>query len=274
MDTKQKVEKVGRQIIEAFKTPEALPAVLAPMFLKVKGNIPCRSWSWSNQFIAAINGTTDARGFKQWKGVNRKVTKGSKAFYILGPCTKKIDDPETGEPKTIIYGFKAIPVFRVQDTEGEDLETADPEIDAWLDSLPLIDVARDWGLDVTVFSGRSGSHLGSYRHGKAITVGVSNLSTWLHELVHAADDRLGTISKRPGQQLDNETVAEFGGAILAELLGFPQDADLGGCYSYLTSYAKAEGKDTVNVCCEFLDRTCKAVSLILETQPEAQEVAA
>jgi hypothetical protein len=50
------------------------------------------------------------------------VVKGARAIYILGPITAKVPakDAVTGEPTeaTIIRGFKAIPVFRVEDTEG------------------------------------------------------------------------------------------------------------------------------------------------------------
>ena len=45
--------------------------------------------------------------------------KGSKAFYIIGPVIKKIK--EENEEKQILAGFKAIPVFRIENTEGEPI---------------------------------------------------------------------------------------------------------------------------------------------------------
>jgi len=37
---------------------------------------------------------------------------------------KKIHDEKTGEDKTILYGFKSIPVFRYEDTNGADIPEA------------------------------------------------------------------------------------------------------------------------------------------------------
>jgi hypothetical protein len=42
---------------------------------------------------------------------------------------------------------------------------------------------------VTTFTGEGSGRLGSYRPG-AITLGVENLSTWSHELVHYAASRI------------------------------------------------------------------------------------
>jgi hypothetical protein len=56
-------------------------------------------------------------------------------------------------------------------------------------------------------------------------VGVKNLATFAHELLHSADDRNGTMTEN-GQQWRSETVAELGGAVLLRLLGFEDDVDL------------------------------------------------
>ena len=69
--------------------------------------------------------------------------------------------------------------------------------------------------------------LGQYRHGTGIALGVENLSTWCHELVHAADDRNG---KLRGKKVRKETVAELGGAVLLSILGYENKTDLGGCW--------------------------------------------
>ena len=91
-------------------------------------------------------------------------------------------------------------------------------------------MAESWGITVDAYNGREGAALGKYRGGQSIALGVENLATWCHELVHAADDRAGTITKLPGQQLDNEVVAELGGAVLLEVLGLEADSDRGGAW--------------------------------------------
>jgi hypothetical protein len=82
--------------------------------------------------------------------------------------------------------------------------------------------------------------------------------------VHAADDRLGTLQER-GQHWRSETVAELGGAVLLCCLGQDHHADLGGCWQYIQSYARENGKDPANAAMSILGRLCKAVALILET---------
>ena len=192
------------------------------------------------------------------------VRKGEKAFYILGPLKKKITDKETGEEKSIVVGFKGLPVFGFEQTDGEPLPIGDPDIERWIESLPLLDVAKKWGLSVDVFNGETAGYLGVYRRRAGIALGVQNWSTWAHELVHAADDRNGSF-KELGQHFRSETVAELGGAVLLELLGFSHEADLGGCWEYVKGYAEMEKITVVDACMKTLDRTCKNVALILDT---------
>jgi antirestriction protein ArdC len=210
-----------------------------------------------------LNGYTDARGFRQWQEVGRQVKKGEKAFYILGPISKKVTDKDTGEERVIVVGFKGLPVFGFEQTQGQPLPTCDPDIDQWVNSLPLLDVARAWGLSVGVVEGGWGDFLGRYRKGKGIELAVKNLSTWAHELIHAADDRNNSL-KEMGQHWRSETVAELGGAVLLELLGMNLDADLGGSWEYIKHYAEQEKLGVTEACMRVLDRTCAAVGLILD----------
>ena len=141
---------------------------------------------------------------------------------------------------------------------------------AWLESLPLREVAESWGLSVDAYNGREGAALGKYRHGTGIALGVKNASTWAHELVHAADDRLGHLTER-GQHWRSETVAELGGAILLEILGHDVESDRGGCWQYVESYARDSGIEPVTACLRVLKRCCAAVALILDTAETVRE---
>ncbi len=53
--------------------------------------------------------------------------------------------------------------------------------------------------------------------------------------------------------------------MLIACLGRESDADYGGCWEYVTAYAKREDKEPVAVCEKLLSRTCEAVALILTT---------
>lgn len=269
-------DEVAQRILEAFRHPEQLPQALAPIFIRRNDGVPCRRWSWHNQLLAVLAGTHDARGIRQWNEAGRKVKAGSSAFWILAPCVKKVREQDMeGEESSrqVLYGFRAVPVFAVEDTEGEPLPEQDDACAQWIEALPLLEVARAWDIQVDAYSHAGQAPLGYYGYGlggKAIMLGVENLSTWTHELIHAADHKLGGLSEAKWHK---EIVAELGGAVLLACLGKESDADLGGAYAYIERHAQTAKKDTVKACIEVLDRVCNCVRLILDTaeslQPEA-----
>ena len=264
-----RAEEVGQRIVKAFQEPDKLPAALAPIFIHREDDVPCRRWIWHNQLLVALCGTVDARGIKQWNQAGRKVRKGSSAIWILAPCVKKItekDDLDVEKERQVIYGFRSVPVFAVEDTKGDPLPDKDDKYDSWAAQLPLMDVAESWGINVGTFSHGGDDPLGYYRYastgGQAIVLGVENVATWAHELVHAADHRITNLK---GEKWHKEIVAELGGAILLECLGMSYDADLGGAFTYIEQYARDAGMDTVRACIQVLDRVCNCVKLILDT---------
>jgi hypothetical protein len=262
-----RAEDVANRIVEAFKTGN-LPKALAPVFIRRQDGVPCRKWSWGNQLVCVLNGTQDARGFRQWNEAGRYVKKGSKSFDILVPLTKSltVTDAVTGQDikVTKVVGFKTAPVFAVEVTDGQELVQIDAAVHQWLKELPLVDVAKAWGLNIDAYDGKAGAPQGQYRPGRVIALGVKNLSTWAHELIHAADDKLGNLKER-GQHWRSETVAELGGAILLEALGFEYESDRGGCFEYVKAYAAEAQISPVQACMDVLKRTCDAVNLLLNT---------
>ncbi|HRT22447.1 MAG TPA: hypothetical protein P5318_20230, partial [Candidatus Hydrogenedentes bacterium] len=68
-----------------------------------------------------------------------------------------------------------------------------------------------------------------------------------------------------GQHLDQEIVAELGGAVLLTVLGHETEADLGGVWVYIKGYCEREHKAPIAVCQRLLERICNAVALILDT---------
>lgn len=256
---------VADKILAQFKAG-SLPKSLAPVFLHRGDNTPCRKWSWNNQLLLAISGYSEARGIKQWNDVGRKVKKGEKAFFILAPLRVKVktEVDEECDPKFRLIGFRAVPVFGYEQTEGDPIPGRQ-HAEQFLKNLPLREVADAWGLKISSYSGEHDSAAGWYSPSrKTIALGVEGLSTWCHELVHAADDRLGSLKER-GQQWKSETVAELGGATLLHALGYTTDADLGGAYRYIAAHACDAGIEPINACLTVLKRVCDAVDLILTT---------
>ncbi len=262
---RERVTAIAHDILAAFESGE-LPQALAKLFIHRKIEVPSKHWTWTNRLIGIRKGHIYAAGFRQWQEIGRKVRKGQHAFHILAPkiLRAKQDDEERGvkEGDLLCLRFLAVPVFGYLQTEGEPLPGAEDEPE-FVGQLPLVEVARSWNLAVEVYSQPDApDRLGFFAAGRGIGLGVRNLQTWTHELVHAADHRLGC-HPRPG--LDAEVVAELGGAILLECLGETVESDRGGAYEYLRRHCEKEKRNLLGACTELLDRTCACVTLILQT---------
>jgi len=269
-----KAQSVAQRIIAAFEQGE-IPAALAARWLR-NTDVPCSNWSIANQILVALHGTNDARGCRQWNKVNRYVRKGERAFYILAPCLKKWTepDPATGEDTEheALVGFRSVPVFGIEQTDGEPTPEQETRR-AFIDSLPLLDVARVWGIKVTTYNGEHSRDMGYYsRDRKTIALGAENLRVWAHELMHAADHRAGSLTETP-QHWRSEAVAELGSATLLELIGRPEESDTGAAYEYIKHYAEKNKKQLISVCNEVLNRVAACIDLILETATVAQTAA-
>ena len=174
-----KVKSVLDGIVEQFKTgniPEAITLSMFPI-----PNVPSSNWSLLNRTAIFISGTNDARGFKQWRSVNRHVKKGSKAVYIIVPRFRKTD--EQGEEDLVLTGFTATPVYRAEDTDGDPLDYEQIE----LPEIPLLAKAKEWGFSVKAVPGNY-RYLGYYNQAKKeIALASPEESVLFHELAHHAD---------------------------------------------------------------------------------------
>jgi hypothetical protein len=268
----QAAEEAAAKVLDAFRSPETLPKALATIALPTC-ETHASGYSLRNQLIVWLFGYSDAAGFKQWRKYGRQVRKGEKAFPVLAPVTAsfmKWDEEQQKDVRvTYVKGWKHVKVFGVEQTDIIDEEKWQRYNDAaqsneeFLSTLPWTEVARAWDLATTADGNLAqyGVH-GCYRHGVSVEVAVENLSTWAHEIIHAADDRCGTLTQAWGQQPDNEIVAEVGGAVLCIVAGHEDAADLGGCYEYCNKYL-GDAKDPVQAAGKLIDRICAAVNLVM-----------
>jgi hypothetical protein len=267
----EKIQEISRDILSAFETG-ALPAALSQVLIRRNIEVPSKYWTWTNRTIGILRGHVYAAGFRQWETLGRHVTRGERSFYILAPKTqKKIEDEdqEAGETVTrsLVVGYRPIAVFGYLQTEGKSLPGAEDET-VFLDALPLVAVARAWGLSVGTYSiSDNPKALGYFTPGLGIGLGTENLSTWAHEMVHAADHRLGT---HTGTGMESEVVAELGGAILLSCLGHTEESDVGGAFAYIESHCKTHKKKVLSVCTELLERTCRCVAYLLDEADRIQ----
>ena len=63
----RQAKSAAARILEAFQTGN-VPKALVPIFVRRKDDVPCRSWSWSNQLLTALAGHSDARGYHGRQG--------------------------------------------------------------------------------------------------------------------------------------------------------------------------------------------------------------
>jgi len=269
--------EIAESIVEQFRN-EQIVEPLSQVFFQ-NPDLPSANYSVGNKLLIALTAMfrgvnyTGAGGFKFWQEKNRHVRKGEKAIYILAPLMgKKEEEQENGEKKTVsyIYGFKSIPVFALEQTDGEVLPGLDDR-EEFIKNLPFREVAETWGLTVGV--DYRPNALGYYSpSAQRIGLAVKNLSTWAHELTHAADDRLHKLTF--GQVKEEEIVAELGGAILLTLIGDTHSADIGGCWNYISSYAGDNDDEVISIVMSLLDRTCKCVQFIIDTAKEKAMVTA
>lgn len=233
-----------------------LPEAVAKTYIRA-GDVPSARWSRCNRILAALSGTRDARGFRQWERAGRRVRRGAKAVYILAPLL--VPGRDAGEAdERIMVGFRAVPVFRYEDTEGAPLREYEP-----VSMPPLWGLAEYNGLDVR-YANSTGGEYGAISVGRrSVTLSTESPDTYLHELVHWYDLR-DRDDARHGQDPVQETVAQLGACALAHMYGL--DAT-GYTASYIAGYAGCgadDGERLGRQCMRVLDRTCEAIDRILE----------
>ncbi len=255
------------QEFEQGTIPEAIALAMFPT-----ADIPSAKWSLLNRLLMVMAGTGDARGIKQWNQVGRRVKKGAHAFRIFAPRFIKIKSQnlskstegedlesaataETKEKKRIV-GFLLIPVFRVEDTEGEPLTYEALEVP----DLPLMEVAGAWGLEVKAIPGNNRIYGCFSPSAGRISLASPEEKVFFHELAHAAHSRTGLLEERAKWQ--REMVAELSAAVLCRVCGRQPDENLGETFSYLEQESKKAGLPVTQACLTVLSDVEATLNLV------------
>jgi hypothetical protein len=246
------------KIVSLFSSKD-LPDLCAKALINAPQK-PSSNWSMGNQLLMLLARTTDARGFRQWTEVGRWVARDKRAIWILGPVRKKVrQEPIEGgeradEVKEVLVGFKAIPVFRYEDTCGQELPLYQPK-----DPPPLMEVAAKFGMEVRYSRLGPGMYGATDHATKTIVLASEEWDVYFHELAHAIH-RSFEPKTGHGQEPEAETVAQLVAATLARLYGRPADAF---SWSYVSAYARSSSPQMVGrLCMRVLDRTKKVLDLI------------
>lgn len=267
---RNEVQAITERLLDMFAS-EDFPARATRTFIlrQEEDTRPCQRWSISNLLIMLSHGTEDARGFRQWNQVNRYVKKGSKAIYILAPLIiqKTVTDVSAGEEKvrTIIKGFRTVPVFPLEATEGEDLPAYFYEPP---DRPPLYEVARQFG--VVDYLPRQGPELGATSLIGSVKLYSHDVDVFFHELGHQAHGRITPL--KAGQHMNQELIAEMVSCILCEMYGYT--GYLWHGWEYIKDYAGNESGKALSALVLVLGEVEKVVNLILASNNPAQDTPA
>ena len=246
----EQVKDVCSKLLKMFEEGSFPPAAARTVIARIAGDDrPSTSWSFTNQMLMFLSETDDCRGYRQWQQVNRWVRKGAKAIYILVPLTRKTkmvtnnDGEEKEETRVTISGFKLAPVFRYEDTDGEELTSynySPPELP------PLNNVAQKYGM-VSYYPYHQ-RELGSCSLKGNIAIYSHDVDVFFHELGHQIHNTIKPL--KGGQDSIQELVAEMVSVVLCEMYCI-QGYQWQG-WEYMKAYA---GEDPV--------KTLRAIGSIL-----------
>jgi len=257
-----KAQQALDKLLDLFQSgniPEALSITLLPRL-----DVPSARWSICNRLLMFLSGTEDARGFRQWEMVGRWPRKGAKAFHII--CPKIIQkEKQDGTREPALVGFKGAPVFAFEDTEGEelDIQHLPPK-----ELPPLYEVAERWGIGVE-WKGSPGAAVGVFSPSqKSIALCTYDESVFLHELAHAAHQKVAGDLTRI-EIWKKEVVAELSAAVLANLYG-KKKANTGSHYRYIEDYAQDAGLDVYKACLAVASDVSECLDLILSEEKKKE----
>ena len=213
------MQEASEKLLEMFKNQQFGPQ-LALTIIKRRDDdpvnkLPCNKWSIGNHMLMWLLGRTDAAAtLIQWRNLNRRIVKGAKAFPILSPITykaKKKKDDGTDEEVVIVKGFRAVPVFAIEQTIGVDLDIPDykpPELPPLYKAAERLNISVYW-------KPLSQSAYGYYRPGdNSITLCSTDYVVWFHELAHAVRETLADTSADADRE---EIIAETTASVLMEM---------------------------------------------------------
>lgn len=162
-------------------------------------------------------------GFRKWqKEFNRNVRKGEKAIYIIAPIPhkykKEVEVNGVLEEKELTWlSYKAIPVFDISQTDGEDLPRVTNELNGNVDEYnTLMEKLTKFARIPVGFENIESGARGYYSPKEdriAIMDGMSEsqtVKTLVHEIAHSimhrVNSELGTFSKHE-KEVQAESVA-------------------------------------------------------------------
>jgi len=193
--TQQIVSSAADKLLDALR--QGRSEAMAD-YLRVMGRF--HRYSFNNILLIAQQRPTASHvcGFKTWLSFGRHVRKGEKGIQILAPIVgkKKADDAQPeGEQnaKAQVYGFRAVYVFDLEQTDGDDLPSV-PGVQGQATEYlnTLLEFVRQQGITVE-FSEQIAPALGVSCGGRILLAPghseAETLATLVHEYAHESMHR-------------------------------------------------------------------------------------
>jgi antirestriction protein ArdC len=196
-----------------------------------------RQYSFNNTMLILIQrpDATHVASYKKWQEMGRQVRKGEKSLAIFAPMTRRREDKATGETRSYVSGFRAVPVFDVSQTEGDPLPEQivpvllDGEAPVGMfDALALLVAEKGYALEVGPSVHGENGYCSPGRKMIHLTEGLSDAQTCktlvhetAHMLLHTEEDALteDAMRHRGVAEVEAESVAH----IVLGALGMPTD---------------------------------------------------
>lgn len=105
--TKQEIDKEYIENVESEKRELTADELILLLALNPQYSVK------NIMFLAKQGARGRVQAFSKWKAESLKIMKGSKAYRVFAPCTRKNKD---GDQE--IYAYKLVPVFSAEQIEG------------------------------------------------------------------------------------------------------------------------------------------------------------
>lgn len=161
-----------------------------------------------------------------------------------------------GKIRRTVVGFRCIPVFRYEDTEGEQLKTVRNEPRAL---PPLAEVAERWGVSIRYDATAEGEYGSFSPERDEIRLCAADAGVFFHELAHKGHSKIEPL--KPGQDPEQEAVAQLCACVLARLYDHEID---NASYDYIAHYAKShKPEDVGRLCYRVIGKAERVLALIV-----------
>ena len=269
-DKAEKFNEAIAKLMELWQEGKVSENVSVAIIARQKNDRPSSTWSVGNRMIMqVVGGTDDARGMNQWNMVKRKVNKGEKSFSIWGPLFKKYTN-DKNEEVSYCYGFKAIPVFAKETTDGEPIVYPDHKP---LVLPPLYDVAASMGIEVEYIPHRGfdATHTVTEEQAK-IKLATHDAPVFLKEIVNVLYERIQTArdKKYPDRKrtqtadsiMEGKSVIDLSTAVICDMYGLEGYTMMP--WNQMQDYFSRKPDDVLRVMTKLMSETEEIVSELMK----------